>query len=86
MIVVGAGPTGLMLATELAMAGVAVTVLEREAAPSGQSRGGGVNPRTAEVLAMRGLIDEVTARAIPRRKVASGLRYRPRRDLGRIPG
>ena len=66
MIVVGAGPTGLMLAAELALAGVDVEVLEREAAPSGQSRGGGVNPRTAEVLAMRGLIDAVTARALPR--------------------
>ena len=66
MIVVGAGSTGLMLATELALLGVEVTVLEREAAPSGQSRGGGVNPRTAEVLAMRGLIDEVAARAITR--------------------
>ena len=66
VIVVGAGPTGLMLATELALAGVDVEVVEREAAPSGQARGGGVNPRTAEVLAMRGLLDAVTKRgAIP---------------------
>ncbi len=66
VIVVGAGPTGLMLAAELALAGVAVEVVERQAVPSGQSRGGGVNPRTAEVLAMRGLLDAVTERAIPR--------------------
>ncbi|MGH3831877.1 MAG: FAD-dependent oxidoreductase [Pseudonocardiaceae bacterium] len=65
VVVVGAGPTGLMVASELALAGVAVEVIERQAAPSGQSRGGGVNPRTSEVLAMRGLLDAVTERAIP---------------------
>lgn len=70
MVVVGAGPTGLMVASELALAGVAVEVIERQAAPSGQSRGGGVNPRTSEVLAMRGLLDAVTERAIPREKPA----------------
>jgi hypothetical protein len=66
VVVVGAGPTGLMLAGELALAGVAVEVIERQGAPSGQSRGGGVNPRTAEVLAMRGLLDAAASRAIPR--------------------
>jgi 2-polyprenyl-6-methoxyphenol hydroxylase-like FAD-dependent oxidoreductase len=66
VIVIGAGPTGLMLATELALAGVAVSVVERETAPSGQSRGGGVNPRTAEVLALRGLVDALAAHALPR--------------------
>ncbi|MGH3822056.1 MAG: FAD-dependent monooxygenase [Pseudonocardiaceae bacterium] len=65
VIIVGAGPTGLMLAGELVLAGVAVEVIEQQAAPSGQSRGGGINSRTAEVLAMRGLLDAVTERAIP---------------------
>jgi len=53
-VVVDAGPTGLMVAGEPALAGVAVEVIERRATPSGQSRGAGVNPRTSEVLAMRG--------------------------------
>ena len=66
MVVVGAGPTGLMVAGELALAGVAVEAIERQATPSDQSRGGGVNPRTSEVLAMRGLLDAVTERTIPR--------------------
>jgi hypothetical protein len=66
VIVVGAGPTGLVLAGELALAGVAVDVIERQAVPRGQSRGGGINPRTAQVLAMRGLLDAVTQRAMPR--------------------
>lgn len=69
VIVVGAGPTGLMLAGELALGGVAVEVVERQTVASGQSRGGGVNPRTAEVLAMRGLIDGVADQAIPRTNV-----------------
>lgn len=66
VIIVGAGPTGLMLANELALAAVAVEIIERQTAPSGQSRGGGISPRTAEVLAMRGLIDAATDLAIPR--------------------
>jgi 2-polyprenyl-6-methoxyphenol hydroxylase-like FAD-dependent oxidoreductase len=66
VVVVGAGPTGLMLAGELALAGVGVEIVEREAAPSGQSRGGGVNQRTSEVLAMRGLLDAVAEQAVPR--------------------
>ncbi|MGH3669323.1 MAG: FAD-dependent monooxygenase [Pseudonocardiaceae bacterium] len=69
VVVVGAGPTGLMLASELALAGVAVEVIERQAAPSGQSRGGGINSRTAEALAMRGMIDAVAERGIPKDSV-----------------
>ncbi len=71
VVVVGAGPTGLMVAGELALAGAAVAVVERYATPSGQSRGGGVNPRTSEVLAMRGLLEAVTERAIPRESAGS---------------
>jgi 2-polyprenyl-6-methoxyphenol hydroxylase-like FAD-dependent oxidoreductase len=71
VIVVGAGPTGLMLAGELALAGVAIEVIERQAVPSGQSRGGGINPRTSEVLAMRGLLDAANQRAV-RRESAGG--------------
>jgi len=66
VLVVGAGPTGLMLAAELALAGVSVQIVERQAVPSGQSRGGGVNARTAEVFALRGLIDDLTAQAVRR--------------------
>ncbi len=66
VLLVGAGPTGLMLAAELALAGADVAVVERDSASSGQSRGGGVNARTAEVLAMRGLLDAVRACSVPR--------------------
>jgi 2-polyprenyl-6-methoxyphenol hydroxylase-like FAD-dependent oxidoreductase len=54
VIVVGAGPTGLWLAAELALAGIAVTVLERVAEPGRHSKAMGIHARTVEVLAMRG--------------------------------
>jgi bifunctional hydroxylase/dehydrase len=57
VIVVGAGPAGLMLAGELRLAGVEVAVLERLAAPTGQSRGLGFTARTMEVFDQRGLLD-----------------------------
>jgi 3-(3-hydroxy-phenyl)propionate hydroxylase len=58
VVVVGGGPTGLMLAGELALAGVDVVVLERR---TGQelvgSRAGGLHARTIEVLDQRGVAD-----------------------------
>lgn len=56
VIVVGAGPAGLMLAGELRLAGVRVTVLERLAQRTGQSRGLGFTARTMEVFDQRGLL------------------------------
>ena len=61
VVVVGAGPTGLLLAGDLAEAGVAVTVLERRAEESNLTRALGVNARTMEQLEMRGLADELAA-------------------------
>ncbi|WP_290054445.1 FAD-dependent oxidoreductase [Amycolatopsis solani] len=54
VLITGAGPTGLVLAAELAMAGVEVTVLERRTEP-GLPRPVGLQPRTAELLELRGL-------------------------------
>lgn len=56
VVIVGAGPTGLMLAGELALAGVDVAVVERRAdqhLPG--SRAGGLHARTIEVLDQRGI-------------------------------
>lgn len=61
VIVAGAGPTGLMLAGELALGGARVVVLERLAARSGQSKALNLQPRSAEVLAARGLLDDILA-------------------------
>ena len=58
VVIVGAGPTGLMLAGELALAGVDVAIVERRA---GQDlvgwRAGGFHARTIEVLDQRGIAD-----------------------------
>lgn len=63
--VVGAGPTGLMLAYELALAGVSVVVLEQQRERGTQSRAGALQPRTAEVLDLRGLLDPLLDGAPP---------------------
>ncbi|MFJ8476523.1 FAD-dependent monooxygenase [Kitasatospora sp. NPDC094011] len=56
VVVVGAGPAGLMLAGELRLAGVEVVVLERLPEPTGESRGLGFTARTMEVFDQRGLL------------------------------
>ncbi|MEV5413203.1 FAD-dependent monooxygenase [Thermopolyspora sp. NPDC052614] len=62
VIVVGAGPTGLLLAGDLATAGVSVTVLERrDDHISNLSRAFGVHARTLELLDARGLADRLVA-------------------------
>ncbi|MFJ8493867.1 FAD-dependent monooxygenase [Streptomyces sp. NPDC094038] len=71
IIVVGAGPTGLMLAHELTLAGVPVVVLEKQRTRNPQSRAGGLQPRTAEVLDLRGLLDPLLADA-PSRTLHGG--------------
>ncbi|WP_158894833.1 FAD-dependent monooxygenase [Amycolatopsis anabasis] len=64
VLVAGAGPTGLMLANELALAGVEVVVLEKLPARSGQSKALNLQPRTAEVFDLRGLMDDALSQAI----------------------
>ncbi|MBT2445212.1 rifampin monooxygenase [Streptomyces sp. ISL-36] len=61
VIVVGGGPTGLMLAGELRLAGVRVVVLERLTEPTGQSRGRGLHARSVEMMDQRGLLDRFLA-------------------------
>ncbi|MDT0307532.1 FAD-dependent oxidoreductase [Streptomyces sp. DSM 44917] len=62
VIVVGGGPSGLTTASELALAGVRVTVLERRTRPV-ESRAGTVLPRVLELLDARGLADRFIERA-----------------------
>src|SRR5215472_397448 len=59
VIVVGAGPVGLMAAGELAGAGVRCTVLERRTEESNLTRAFAVNARTLELLDARGVADEL---------------------------
>ncbi|MFD7569709.1 FAD-dependent monooxygenase [Streptomyces sp. NPDC059810] len=62
VLVIGAGPTGLLLAGDLATAGIDVTLVERR--PHGlanMTRAFGVHARTLEQLDARGLADELVA-------------------------
>ena len=58
VVIAGGGPTGLMLAGELALAGVDVAIVERRASQDlAGSRAGGLHSRTIEVLDQRGIAD-----------------------------
>ena len=58
VVIAGAGPTGLMLAGELALADVDDVVVERRAGQAlAGSRAGGLHSRTIEVLDQRGIAD-----------------------------
>lgn len=56
VLVVGAGPVGLMLAGELRLGGVEVVVYDKLPAPSGESRALGFTRRVAELFDQRGLL------------------------------
>ena len=68
--IVGAGPTGLLLAGDLAEAGVDCMVLEHRVATSNLTRAFAVHARTLEQLDARGMADELIATG----QVVSGLR------------
>src|SRR3954467_12829971 len=58
VVIAGGGPTGLMLAGELALAGVDVAIVERRPGQERPgSRAGGLHSRTIEVLDQRGIAD-----------------------------
>ena len=61
VLVVGAGPTGLVLAIDLARRGLAVRLIERSAGPQEGSRGFGIKPRTLEVFDDLGVAAEFVA-------------------------
>lgn len=81
VLIVGAGPTGLLLACLLARRGVEVRVLERRAAPAGSSRAIGLHPPALRVLAELGLDGEAAARG---ERVRIGRARGRGRELGTV--
>lgn len=62
VVIAGGGPTGLMLAAELALAGVDVAIVERRASPElVGSRAGGLQARTIEIFDQRGIAERFLA-------------------------
>jgi 2-polyprenyl-6-methoxyphenol hydroxylase-like FAD-dependent oxidoreductase len=61
VLIVGAGPTGLTLACELARRGIAIRVIDRSPEFHHQSRGKGVQPRSLEIMDDLGVVQEFLA-------------------------
>src|SRR6201992_2808656 len=59
--IVGAGPTGLTLACDLARRGVSFRIVDKSPAHFAGSRGKGLQPRSLEVLDDLGVVDEILA-------------------------
>src|SRR3982074_2013340 len=62
LVIAGGGPTGMMLAAELTLAGTEVVIVERRASFKLESaRSRGLHSRTIEVLDQRGVVDRFLA-------------------------
>ena len=75
VLIVGAGPTGLTLACDLARRGIAVRIVDRSPEHPRSSRSKGPNPRSLEVLEDLGVLDQVMAASaapLPMRKYRDG--------------
>jgi 2-polyprenyl-6-methoxyphenol hydroxylase-like FAD-dependent oxidoreductase len=64
VIIVGGGPVGLLLGSELALAGIPVVLLERREETDPRSPGMAINGAVVELLDQRGLLDEIRGQAL----------------------
>src|SRR5437588_4493947 len=82
VLVVGAGPTGLMLANQLGRRGVRTLIIDRHAGPSLQTRALGVQARTLEICSNLDIVD----RALELGKAGTGANmWSQGRWMGRVP-
>ena len=82
VLVIGAGPTGLMLANQLARRGMQALIIDRHSGPTLQTRALGVQARTLEIYSHLGIVDQ--ALALGKRTVAAELWAQGRRTA-RVP-
>ena len=82
VLVVGAGPTGLMLATQLARRRIRARIIDRHAGPSLQTRALGVQARTLEIYSRLGVIEQ--ALQLGKRTVGANIWAHGRR-AARVP-
>jgi 2-polyprenyl-6-methoxyphenol hydroxylase-like FAD-dependent oxidoreductase len=61
VLIVGAGPTGLMLANQLARRGIRPTIIDRHAGPAEQTRAMAVHARTLEIYSKMGIAERAVA-------------------------
>ena len=64
VLIIGAGPSGLFAAVELARQGVQARIVEREPGPHTQARATAIQPGTLEILARAGVVDRVLAESV----------------------
>src|SRR5215470_6006334 len=72
VLIVGAGPTGLMAGLVLTRRGVPVVVVDQKAGPTRESRALAVQARTMEIYDQLGLADQVLADAYPALRMQIG--------------
>ncbi len=72
VLVVGAGPTGLMAGLVLSRCGLPAVLIDRKAGPTRESKALAVQSRTMEIYDQLGLADEVLAGAFPAMKMKIG--------------
>ena len=82
VLIVGAGPTGLMMAIQLARRGVGVLIIDRHEGPARESRALGVHARTLEIYSHLGLAE----RALELGRPGTGVNLWARgRKMARVP-
>jgi len=74
VIVIGAGPTGLTLTSELALAGVECVLLDQRTGPRDESRASCVHARSMEMLDLRGLAETFARTGLPMPSLPLGLK------------
>src|ERR1043166_4667379 len=62
VLIVGAGPTGLMLANQLGRRAIRFEIIDRHSGPAQQSRAMAVHARTLEIYAKLGIAEQAVAR------------------------